>query len=820
MASRRIFACSNRLKRRSEEISDSALDRTHPNQVTNVAQAQEYVKNEMRNCIFSNRSEFINTFFNKIDDKQCKRILDSLTKKGLYKPKAGRRKTPFWTNLPRRPSNETVLYAPLVEILNAITEEQGSTHGGLRLSWRDVHNKAPSTVVYNTHTDTRPDIIGEYAEGEDTLRDVAWWYRIAILIELKKLHTAEDAPTLVQLLQYARQTFKEQPFRRFLFGFTFHRTDMTFWHCDRAGAIGSIMINIHDSPLIFIKCIASCVAMDPVEHGFDPTFMAYDKASKKTYDPWNIPPELLEPGASTSRTLPKAQWVVSMPGDHRKDGNEREEFVLFAALSLNRAEVVKGRAGRIWLAQKRSEVENQELSGCKVKTYVFKDNWHDSRRTAEGSIYKAEGDVNGVAKLYSYETVKVNDTDDLTSSARRGFEVPADTKPMSLRRAIKPTPKDIENYYNVQRHSNALPVDGKDLAQWLDVFQQEKHPHPVYHRDHHRLLLSSYGHQITEFVSREELAVVFEDTINGHRILVEKKFLHRDVSRGNVVISDEESPNKGLLIDQDYTIANFDDHTATVGDTRTGTPAFMAVEILTGKPIVATVVAKSAADLERAVHNDMDDSQPGMKSAAKRNFIYHQPVHDLESFFWLLCWICVTRAGPSTGREYDLNSEKDLSAIDLVKNLFEEENMVTLGNNKRDLFQSPSLFGCTIKETVTPYFNCFVDLLISLHIALYVAYRDGEYEDLHEKFIEKIKSFRNSLKDAKIPAVEGEEAMVKRAKHRRASHNYVIQPELPIAQLNPEAAGPTVQPEVEPGSPSHLAAIRRSDRLKKRRIGQ
>lgn len=55
----------------------------------------------------------------------------------------------------------------------------------------------------------------------------------------------------------------------------------------------------------------------------------------------------------------------------------------------------------------------------------------------------------------------------------------------------------------------------------------------------------------------------------GHRRLSEKGYLHRDISRGNIMITTSDPPNRGVLIDQDYTIPNYEAHKATEGDHRT-----------------------------------------------------------------------------------------------------------------------------------------------------------------------------------------------------------------------------------------------------------
>jgi hypothetical protein len=79
--------------------------------------------------------------------------------------------------------------------------------------------------------------------------------------------------------------------------------------------------------------------------------------------------------------------------------------------------------------------------------------------------------------------------------------------------------------------------------------------------------------------------------------------LHRDISVRNMLISDgDESPVRGFLIDLDLAIRT-DRETSTNAGGMTGTRVFMAIGALRGKT--------------------------------------HTFVHDLESFFWVLFWLCV-----------------------------------------------------------------------------------------------------------------------------------------------------------------------------------
>ncbi|KAL4246358.1 hypothetical protein ABKN59_009111 [Abortiporus biennis] len=728
---------SNNLKRSSDEILDVPNHDLYPTKRTTTEQAQQYVKTEMRGCIFSNHPHFIKTMFDKVTDEDCLSILEALKSDGLWASSPTKIEDGYWVDLPQDPVDEKSLYAPLVDILNAITElqhEHDDTPRDVKLVWKDIHNLSPGFLLKGSSTLMRPDIISQYetvdasgpgAEEPTTTQESearrklrAWWYRLVVIIELKKEYPFSSNTTLTQLLQYARQVFKEQPFRRFLFGCTFHRTNATFWYCDRAGVLGSCMIEIHDDPLLFIRCIASFAAMHPVDHGFDSTMLAYDKTTKETHLPWNIPPPLLETRASQRQTLPTGQWVIEMPAHTSSKSTKRESFVLFAGLSMNRAEVIEGRAGRIWLARKRVDFEDEKKKPKECPIYVFKDSWHDIRCTTEGKHYEEQGQIDGVAKLYSYEQVHILD------ELRRWIEV------HEWEKMVKP------------------------------VYEWEKMVKPVYDRDHHRLLLCSYGHPITEFISRLELVTVFKDSINGHWGLVLKKFLHRDVSRGNVVISEADSPNKGLLIDQDYTIKDFEDHLAIEGDARTGAPAFMAVEMLDGDPVFpdSDRADRGALDIKTALLESpgKTEAQSTPSNQPSGSAIPHAPRRSIQ------------------GRQLDITDPTHQRVTVVMYEVFNQDSFVELAKNKRALLMKFNLFQTKIVNNFAPYFKIFGVLVNNLHDILYTAYRSRKFDGLHERFLDVFKSFEEVLKVKKITEVKDEAAMVKRAKRRRAMHAYIV----------------------------------------------
>ncbi|KAF8478768.1 hypothetical protein JB92DRAFT_3133895 [Gautieria morchelliformis] len=129
-------------------------------------------------------------------------------------------------------------------------------------------------------------------------------------------------------------------------------------------------------------------------------------------------------------------------------------------------------------------------------------------------------------------------------------------------------------------------------------------------RVHTCIVLRTYGKRLELFETRQELLFAFRDAVLAHRELHEVAgILHRDISMGNILInSGGTEGNRGILIDFDHAIR--------VGDTslhstkrKIGTWRFMSRNILEGK-------------------------NP------------HTYIDDLESFYFVLCWILMVYSGP------------------------------------------------------------------------------------------------------------------------------------------------------------------------------
>lgn len=116
------------------------------------------------------------------------------------------------------------------------------------------------------------------------------------------------------------------------------------------------------------------------------------------------------------------------------------------------------------------------------------------------------------------------------------------------------------------------------------------------------------GRALNKFGSIRELLTALRDAIRAHRSLyIEGDILHRDVSENNIIITNPKTAKgfTGMLIDLD--LAKIVGSGKTGARHQTGTVEFMAIQVL--------------------------------------RKVAHTYRHDLESFFYVLLWICGRRCG-------------------------------------------------------------------------------------------------------------------------------------------------------------------------------
>ncbi len=271
---------------------------------------------------------------------------------------------------------------------------------------------------------------------------------------------------------------------------------------------------------------------------------------------------------------------------------------------IRSAHSIVGRATICWKAY---------LGGDKSKPFVIKDSWQFPERDEEGELLQqaTHQKVTNVARHYYHETVRIQaEDDDIHGNVRRGLDITRASNYRTGRaRNLQAMTVDAtsRNSSTGSKRSSSqtgalLPPGKRPCSGSASPTKHDNEPLP--NRIHRRIVLRDYGEPIYKASSRAALLAALEGCITGHESLLKAGLLHRDISINNLMINEgnKKSRLSSFLIDLDLAI-EVDRIEASGAKGITGTRAFMAIGVLMGED-----------------HTFMDD---------------------LESFFWVLFWLCI-----------------------------------------------------------------------------------------------------------------------------------------------------------------------------------
>ncbi|THH13566.1 hypothetical protein EW146_g6674 [Bondarzewia mesenterica] len=608
-----------------------------------------------------------------------------------------------WTAFPDVESDnfaEKALYAPFVNVANFITAVSGENSDHPRVLWSSYPHHSP--LAWTDHSaDMKPDIVASLGIPRDERPP---WRFIHVPMEVKK--SSSPAAALLQVLKYQRQIFHESHDRRFVIGITLAKTNISVYIADRSGVLGSDKFDLHQDPKSLIRLIAGIQTLPLSRLGWDPTMKlvasaAFEENSTPSRQ-WSFMVKDYDPKANNY------YWIVDMPkprDDDRMKMSETaiETFVLASWVSISRGATILGRGTRIWKAWKKDEMR---LPKDKRTMHIFKDTWRDERRSLEGEMYALIGEQEGVAKMHSYGVVKVDGEDDSTFTL--------------IRRQLRPAgrPRHVDMYQNHVTPSVESPLG--DLSVQVKYVIDEDYLPPIESRDdypprnkiHSRLVLATYGWSVKRFLSCLELVQGLKDAITGHRNSYRQGILHRDISPGNVLITGKKEPgNRGVLIDYDNSI-EYKTHKTIGDDGLSGTDPFISPEIL-------------------------DQQYMPCVTSRPREEPKHDAVHDLESFFWVLLYLCLARAAPCIRRKELMSAPLPMKTR-LQKSfgrLFEARDRSTLVLSKREVFGVNPALEDDIILFISPFCSPLTCLISEFHGILHEAYKSYSFEGIHDKVI-------------------------------------------------------------------------------------
>ncbi|RYO89802.1 hypothetical protein DL766_002691 [Monosporascus sp. MC13-8B] len=325
---------------------------------------------------------------------------------------------------------------------------------------------------------------------------------------------------------------------------------------------------------------------------------------------------------------------------------------------MKRAPCIAGRATTCWKAYREEDPQTP---------FVIKDSWQYTEREEEGELLKEATDkgVVNVARYYHHETVFVRGkVDDIRNSVREGLNIMEANNYRPERSVLSPSTNTVNaprknrksNAAGVKRSSSQTGAPLPPSKRSCSASPTKADSNALSNRIHRRVILRDYGTPIYKASSRAALLAALEGCIEGHESLRRAGFLHRDISINNLMINEDDNPSwPWFLIDLDLAIKE-QRESASGAKGKTGTRAFMAIGALLGEQ--------------------------------------HSFMHDLESFFWVLFWICIHYNGPGKdigSTEFESwNYESDNKLVRSKKGeIADEEDFLKTADNNFTLYYRP-----------------------------------------------------------------------------------------------------------------------------------
>ncbi len=310
---------------------------------------------------------------------------------------------------------------------------------------------------------------------------------------------------------------------------------------------------------------------------------------------------------------------------------------------MKRARCIAGRATTCWKAHREGDPRTP---------LVIKDSWQYPEREEEGGLLREATDkgVVNVARYYHHETVQVGGMDDdIRGNVRKGLDVTRATNyrpgwsvfSPSASAAGTPRKGRSSSAAGTKRSSSQAGAPLPPSKRACSVSPTKAGSDALSNREHRRVILRDYGEPIYKASSRTSLLAALEGCIEGHESLYTAGLLHRDISINNLMVNeDDDNPSlPSFLIDLDLAVRVQREGTSGAKG-KTGTRAFMAIGALLGEQ--------------------------------------HSFMHDLESFFWVLFWICIHYDGPGKDvgpTEFDSwNYESDGKLVRSKKGVIDDED--------------------------------------------------------------------------------------------------------------------------------------------------
>jgi hypothetical protein len=464
---------------------------------------------------------------------------------------------------------------------------------------------SPSNKRIPDDTDDVDDIddIDELARARARARARLRWKDVAVVGELKCQQDVGDLNRhiVIQLANYARETFGTQPGRRFVHAFTIINQKMRCWIFTRSGGVSSrsFALNTPEGLNIFCRVFVGYMRMNRHQLGL----ANFEEKASFGSQMFHLSPKPLWParGIVTRGTTcwtaeydnePDTERPFVVKDSWRFSQRENEAVMLRDCRDAN----VEGIAEYIG-HEESLEVEtvHQILGPTLLQAAIpFDLDWKSKKRSSPYVATSASS-----AKRYKTSTdaaIIANSTSNpLRRSGRFQSKSSMHQLPRHSRRSstlaglgtpLSPEPRtypcSMEAPAVVVPDDDNVDEDEPDAETIAAARASETY---IPDRIHTRVVMSR-GIRIDECKEYLDVLLAMRDAVRGHRSLLTKGgILHRDISHNNIMIPHHAAPRadhyRGFLIDLDH--AQRVSGAPSGAPERTGTYPFLSIEALQGR---------------------------------------------------------------------------------------------------------------------------------------------------------------------------------------------------------------------------------------------
>ncbi|TBU56634.1 hypothetical protein BD310DRAFT_854586 [Dichomitus squalens] len=677
---------------------------------------------------------------------------------------------------------EAIMYNHLIDAFDTLI---APFPDHLRLTFCDCAGQKIS-FPFKDHADyhvTKPDIVASFPGKKlPRMQTNPTWWTVSMTIEAKA--TEEQDPfgkqgqvhvdTVTQLAISARNLLFAHGFCYvFMIGLYGHSARIVRF--DRSSAVVSKRFNYRERPDLLQRFFWRLV--HPI---IGDTLVGSDP---------NVRPLTSNETQWVSGQLEKLQWGMTITDEELRKGRKvmvpesdahdakTRDFILFDLIDVNPR--LFSRATMVWLAIEDTRKHSLDPS-CEdppPKLVVFKETWRQIIRRPESHFYERLSEIpddvrTGLPKMlygsdvgkreveawkaagghFPYEADSSRDSpveplpsehpNGIQGSISNSHRTPSVSAPdgtLTTVSAVSKEPPDANAHAGepMTPAVSASPPLSYPLYQthsWRLLFGDK---HIARERSLVRLVVNAVGRPLKCFRSTRELVEATRDAIEGHREAWEVGVLHRDVSTGNILISERaEERFRGFLHDFDYSSMTkempppLDDSDpctdpllcmAEVCDDddlkeRTGTYYYMSYDLL------------ETEDCVHSVH------------------------HDLESFYWVLLWIILRHT------KHDFKTTKNQP--NPCAAIFQFGDDQGAANTKRGWLTKPRSFVLTVEDNkpLTDLLHAFRMLIFRTNvISLYLEPREylthAAVLELFDKALARTDEWPDAAKDGPRPFV-------------------------------------------------------------------